>query len=510
MKLSFTLHNTYTYKSRHLDPYVYVVMMDPFASLTTALDLLARGETTSVKLCSMYLDRIESVNPAINAVVVHRPREEVLTLAAAADDLFKTSTDKPPTDKPLLGIPITIKLHVDVANLTSCADGSNTTLPTRSGPIVNSLENAGAIVIGKTNVPVNCCDYQSFNKLFGVTRNPHDLALSPGGSSGGSAAAVAAGLASFCIGTDIGGSVRVPGSLCGVYAHKPTWGLLSKSGGGDRTSPSPPTDMSTTGPITRSPEDLEIVFRTILEGGGREEFALLRHAGVSAPRVTSLCGAKIALWADDAACPVDDQVSEAIKETVALLRGAGAIVEEMRPNVDGEFLLEVYRKAVASGKGGDCDDGTGHSTERKWIEMTHKEFLANEKSRAVVRRAFNDVFDRYDVILSPVFPCGAFPHDNEDGSNQPFWRETNRTLKIMRGGIATDLPYFRGCFWPAVANLTLLPATSFPIGGGEGLGLQIVGRELDDLTTINVVKLINKLARAQRSRIGRVDKPKHA
>jgi amidase len=199
----------------------------------TAVDSAANvrsGRTTARALAKAALDRIAAVDKGIiNSVIQQTPAEKISARVSYIDGLS-------PAEKqalPLCGVPITIKEHINVAGLISTG-GSEThpgTEAEKSAPVVTALEAAGAIVIGKTNIPLYCADYQSYNKVYGRTSNPHDLALTPGGSSGGSSAAVCAGLVSICIGTDIGGSVRVPAHFCGIFAHKPTWGLISKEQG---------------------------------------------------------------------------------------------------------------------------------------------------------------------------------------------------------------------------------------------------------------------------------------
>jgi amidase len=229
---------------------------------------------------------------------------------------------------------------------------------------------------------------------------------------------------------------------------------------------------------------------SILFEGARERFAGL--ARVSLPRSTlaSLQGCRIAIWGDDPVCPVDTTVKSAVMETVALLRQAGAQVTESRPAVSSEELLRCYRECVAAANGslpwaaGKTGEGGG---------LSHNAFLRNEKSRTLIRAAFGDLFEQYDVLLSPTFPCVAFPHGEDDGADQPFYKDSDRSLP---GG----MPYWKGCFWPAVANLTLLPATAFPVqppaSGGLPVALQAVGPELSDLQLLKFVQLLEEAGKS--------------
>jgi len=430
-----------------------------------------QGGGSSVALVRAALSRIAEVDAkgGINAVVV---LDAAQALARAAD------LDRmPPAERrrlPLAGVPVTVKEHIHVAGLPATAGDPARAGPVNaSAPVVLALEAAGAVVIGKTNVPLDVADFQSFNAVYGCTSNPHDLSLTPGGSSGGSAAAVAAGLVPTCIGTDIGGSVRVPAHCCGVFAHKPTWGVISKSNGDH----APPKPLSTTGPIARHAADVSLVTR-LLFAGARERFGGLAHAVVpegAATARTSLRGCRVALWADDPVCPVDAAVSSAVRVTVALLEEEGAIVVRTKPAVDSAVLLRCYQECVGDAVDGAA--GTRSSAAR----------LETARVQCEIRAAFDDLFRNHDVLLTPTFPVVAFPHDNEDGADRPFYRPSGRTLGTTR------LPYHLGCFWPALANLTLLPATAFPVQGeadGMPVALQLIGRELDDYACLKIAELL--------------------
>jgi len=440
------------------------------------------GEITSVNLTQAALSRISTVDAegGINAIVV-LDSERALVRAAEIDELSVADKEK----LPLVGVPITVKEHINVAGLPSTAGDPNASLGPvlTSAPVVLALEATGAIVIGKTNVPLNLADYQSYNAVYGRTNNPHNLTLSPGGSSGGSSAAVAAGLVPVCIGTDIGGSVRVPAHCCGVFAHKPTWGIISKSNGGE---PAPPKALSTTGPITRCAGDLSIVSK-ILFANARDHFSGLANAILPPARVETLQGCCIALWDNDIICPVDESITSAIHATVKVLENAGAAVTLAKPEVDSEELLQCYRECV--------NDATqSQQPDEKEPMRTYEDFLVTQQTQCKIRAAFAKLFSQYDVLLTPTFPVVAFPH-NDVPADRPFYRDSPRVLP-------NGLFYHLGCFWPAIANLTLLPATAFPVQGEteESLpvALQIVGRELDDLTCLKVTELLEKAGKGTR------------
>lgn len=442
---------------------------------------IQNGKITSHELVQSTLSRVSEVDVGfINAVVV-LDTERALARSKEIDDL-------PANDKqklPLAGVPITVKEHINVAGLPSTCGDPNacSDLVTISAPVVLALQASGAVIIGKTNLPLNLADYQSYNDVYGRTNNPHNLSLSPGGSSGGSSAAVAAGIVPVCIGSDIGGSVRVPAHFCGVFAHKPSWGIISKSNGGAPTSPKA---LSTTGPITRCAADLTLISK-ILFKDAREQLSGLANAILPPARVRTLKGCRVALWNDDPVCPVDENVSSAIHATVELLKSVGAEIKIDRPNVDSEELLRCYRECVN-------DAMSSNLTKEKNARRTYSDFLDNEKIQCKIRKAFSDLFSDYDILLTPTFPVVAFPH-NDTEADRPFYRDSSRVLP-------NGLPYYLGCFWPALANLTLLPATAFPVQGEKEtslpVALQLIGRELDDMTCLQIAELLEQAGKGTR------------
>ncbi|GMH90617.1 hypothetical protein TrVE_jg5946 [Triparma verrucosa] len=465
---------------------------DTIASLAKSISSDSSA-VTSAQVVSAHLALIDASSN--NSVVVKNPR--ALDHARQHDLLSQAQKQA----LPLGGVPVTIKLHIDVAGLIS-SDGVRQYTPASNSPVIDALVKAGAIILGKTNVPVTCADYQSYNSIFGTTKNPLDSDLSPGGSSGGSASAVAEKLTQCCIGTDIGGSVRVPASFCGVFSHKPSWGIISKQ----QSHPKAPKDMSTTGPIARNARDLATVFDVLAsnDSPGREQFSGLRNAILPRSRISSLSGVSVAVWSDDESCPVSASVSSAIKKTVALLKSQGAKVKFTKPAFDSEHMLKVYRVAVAAAMASEASPESlskfrleaDTNEEAKWMVASHREWLSNEQLRAEIKAAYAELFEEYDILLTPTFPCPAFPHDQSD-ADQPFWRQSERKLDVVReDGEKVALPYFRGCFWPSVANLPLLPATSFPVYLEDAkmpVGLQAVGRELGDRTTLDFVRLLENV-----------------
>jgi len=251
-----------------------------------------RRELGSEELLDHYLERIGRLNPAINAVVT-LDEERARAEARTADRATVAGGPLPP----LHGLPVTIKDALATAGLRSTGGATELAehVPTVDAPVVASLRRAGAIVFGKTNLPRWSGDLQSFNALFGTTNNPWDLTRTPGGSSGGAAAAVAAGLTSFEIGTDIGGSIRLPAAYCGVYGHKPSFGLVPGLGYLDHArGGTTEADVNVLGPLARSAEDLELLLGLI--AGPTPDRAPAWRVELPPARHRSLAEYRVAAW----------------------------------------------------------------------------------------------------------------------------------------------------------------------------------------------------------------------
>ena len=202
-------------------------MIDPFATAIELAAAIRNKEASSLELTDMYIERVERYDGQTNAVVVHdfeRGREA----AKAADSALA----KGESAGPLHGVPMTVKEAFNVTGLPTTwgIPELRDNIASEDADYVQRLKGAGAVIFGKTNVPLNLGDFQSFNDIYGTTNNPWDLTRTPGGSSGGSSAALAAGLTALEAGSDIGGSIRNPAHYCGVYGHKPTWGIVSDEG----------------------------------------------------------------------------------------------------------------------------------------------------------------------------------------------------------------------------------------------------------------------------------------
>ena len=435
---------------------------------------IRRRELGARELLESYLARIERFSE-LNAVVT-LDAERALRLADEADAGSARSDSR----RPLHGLPITIKDQFETEGLrTTCGAAVWAEhVPERDAVPVARLRAAGAIVFGKSNVPPLCADWQTDNELFGVTRNPWNLERTPGGSSGGAAAAVAAGLTALELGGDIGGSIRIPAAWCGIYGHKPSYGLVPKRG----TLPSPPGtltegDVAVCGPLARSAEDLGLALGIL--AGPDERHAVAWGLRLPPPRECR----RVAVWCDDEAFPVAAEVRAAVEAAAAEL---GA--EPARPDVD---LAEVVRlrhqltDAVSSvaatnaelelARGLDPADDSRRAREVRFRAQPHRDWLHANERRARLRAVFDDFFRDFDALLVPPAPVAAIPHGGSE--------------RIVVDGV--EQPYWHLGAWISLAGAACLPSSVAPVGRtaqGLPLGVEIVGPYLEDRTTIELAR----------------------
>ena len=465
-------------------------------SATELAAALQRREIGSRELLDRYLDRVERLTPALNAVVAL-----AADAARARADEADAALARGESWGPLHGLPITIKDAIEVAGgmpTTSGAPELKDHRPAQSAASAQRLIDAGAVVFGKTNLPLYAGDLQSYNAVYGTTNNPWDASRTPGGSSGGSAAAIAAGLAGLELGSDIGGSIRTPAHFTGVYGHKPSYGVVSGRG----HVPGPPgqiarDDIAVIGPLGRSADDLELAL-DLLAGPNAEDAAAWR-VDLPAPRRGRLTDFRVAAWLDDPQCPVGAAVAERLHAAVDAVAAAGAKVDVgARPEVDTAASHELYLRLLygvlgagfpdavrarfeAQAKQLDPNDrGVGASMIRGTTQ-SHREWLVANEARQRLRTRWADFFRDWDVLLCPVTPTPAIPHDHSDIAT--------RTVEID----GKSHPYFVQVFWAGLTGVVYLPATSAPIGRTpEGLpvGIQNVAPYLEDRTAIRFAKLL--------------------
>lgn len=453
-------------------------------------------EISAVELLEHFLARVERLDPQINAVVV-RDVERARAAARAADEALARGA----AVGPLHGVPMTVKESYDVEGLvtTRGLERLANNVADRDALSVERLKAAGAVIFGKTNVPVSLADFQSYNPIYGVTNNPWDTSRTPGGSSGGSAAALAAGMTGFETGSDIGGSIRNPAHFCGVFGHKPTFDLLPMMGHGMPGQVAGP-DLSVIGPLGRSASDLRLGIE-VMAGPDPINARGLRFELPELDKPVSAL--RVALWRDDAVAPVDGSVSACVDAVGSALADAGASVDpSARPDFDPAEAHAVYQfllsaemasrlpdeaaealQSEAAALAPDDDSLTARTLRAQTASL--RDWKANHEQRTRLRWAWHAFFEQYDVLIAPIMATAAFPHDHSPSQGK---------RRIVVNGQAR--PYMEQLFWAGMAVGTYLPATVIPAGAdpdGLPIGVQIIGPAWGDLITIGVAERLEEL-----------------
>jgi amidase len=466
-----------------------------FLSATELAKLIRDGAVGSLELLERFVARIERYNPQVNAIVVmdlHRAREQ----AQAADRAVKAGLAL----GPLHGVPMTVKESFGVIGLptTFGLPGFRNNIATENALAVDRLSAAGAIIFGKTNVPPWLADSQSANKIHGATGNPWNLERSPGGSSGGAAAALAAGLTGLELGSDIAGSIRNPAHYCGVFGHKPTYGICPATGHG-LTPHIADADISVIGPLARSAADLEIALRAI---AGPDEIAA-RAFSFSLPpaRKNSLRDFRVAIVADDPRAEVDNEVQRELEKLGEFLgREKAQVSFAARPDFDARDLDAIYMTMVRAATATRLSDAEfaeasarARATDLRATDiatktlrgntLSHRDWIVLNETRHEFRLAWHRFFAEFDLLLCPIAVTAAFPRTAIDVSIRSF---------TVNG---KQVPYTDQLFWAGYGGLTYLPATVAPIGTtAEGLpvGVQIIGPQYEYLTCIEFARLLER------------------
>jgi amidase len=462
---------------------------------TDQIAALNARRVSAVELLEAALARHEATHPRLNAVVA-TDVEKAMAQARAVDDL----RSKGEAIGLLAGLPMTVKDTLDVVGMpaSSGLEGLRRRIA-QDASAVRQARAAGAVIWGKTNTPVMAGDWQTYNALYGTTNNPWDPTRTTGGSSGGAAAALAAGVTALEIGSDIGGSLRVPASFCGVYSHKPTWGLVDQHG---HVPPSPGSwserDLNVVGPMARSARDLRLLLAAIEDG----------PLAAKAPP-SDIREARIALWLDEPTFPLDPEVRTVVESFAAELRAAGATVTPIPSPVHAPTLIGAYQVLLGAVLGEDMPASAIRSMERmrgwaRWqmsrgagptstaamtlaYTATHREWMAADAVRARLRREIAPLFERFDAILAPITPVCAFQHDH-----RPFARR--RLMTSERQAI----PYTAMLNWIALATALHLPATAIPAGpaaSGLPVGVQLIGPLNGDARTLALAQAIEENVR---------------
>ena len=463
-----------------------------FQSATDLATAIRNRGVSASDLLEYFLGRVDRYNDKVNAIVVD-DRERARQRATEADEALERGD----VWGPLHGVPMTIKDSYDVAGLPSThgvpemADN----IPEQDALSVERLKAAGVVLFGKTNVPHRLADFQSYNDIYGTTNNPYDLSRTPGGSSGGSAAALAAGLTGFESGSDIGGSIRNPAHFCGVFGHKPTWNLLPPRG---HAPPGvlTPSDISVIGPMARSAADLELGLHAMAGPNEIESRGFKLNLGRSKKPVGEW---KVAAWATDEMAPVCSETQARVHKAARAFEAAGAAVSDSaRPDFSPAESHETYHRLlqpVMAGRLSDAeftklveeaeamapDDKSARALVRKSQTARHRDWLQANERRTQMRWAWHRFFEEWDVVLCPVMATSGFKHDHSAFGKR----------QVQVDG--KPRPYFEQVFWSGLTGVSLLPSTVVPTGlddQGLPIGIQIVGPEYSDLDTIHAAAFL--------------------
>ena len=471
----------------------------PYRTAGELLADLAARRVSSVELLDQAIARIEALDKSINAVVV-RDFDRARQAAIAADQALARGERRP-----LLGLPMTAKESFNVAGLPTTwgIPAFKDWRPTEDAVPVQRLKAAGAVIIGKTNVPVALADWQSTNPIYGTTNNPYDKERTPGGSSGGAAAALAAGYVALELGSDIGGSLRAPAHFCGVFAHKPTYGVIARRGHNFPRQPALPSygdGLAVVGPMARSAQDIALAFG-VIAGPDEQRDGIGWRMALPPPRHRALRDFRVLVIDTHPLCPTADVIRTALAQLADKLGKEGATVARQSPllpdlaegtrnymrllgpvmtNGRPPEFYEQMRSLAATLK---PDDQSLDAIYVRSANFSWREWEAANMVRTRLQHQWAALFKEWDVVLCPTMPTPAFKHDHAEASV--------RRLDVD----GQSQPYVNNFVWAGPATPVGLPATVAPIARtatGLPIGVQIIGPYLEDLTPIQFAQLLEQ------------------
>ncbi|GAA0380326.1 amidase [Streptomyces blastmyceticus] len=458
---------------------------------------LRAGEVTSAELTDEAIARIERDDTAINAICV--PDFDRARAAAHGADQARARGE----DRPLLGIPVTVKESYNIAGLPTTwgMPPHRDYMPAEDALQVSRLKAAGAVVLGKTNVPSGLQDIQSFNEIYGTTNNPWDHGRTSGGSSGGSAAALASGFGALSIGSDLAGSLRTPAHFCGIYAHKPTLGLAATRGMVPPLAPALPADLdlAVVGPMARTARDLTLLLDVM---AGPDPLTLGKAHDLTLPpaRHERLGDFRVLILDEHPLIPTGSAVRAGVNRVADALVDGGARVERHTPLLPdlteaavlytqllgsgARFPVEMYEQLRTRAAGLSADDRSLDAVRLRGLVFSHRDWIEANNRRELHRHSWRQLFAEFDAVVCPITPTPAFPHDHNPDPGE-------RRLDID----GVEYPYFDQLVWAGLATMPGLPATAIPAGrspGGLPVGVQLIGPMYEDRTPLRLAELLEQ------------------
>ncbi|MCM3920402.1 amidase [Frankia sp. AiPs1] len=471
-------------------------------SLRTAEESAAAlhaGAVTSVELTDEAIARIERDDKMINAICV--PDFDRARAAARGADQARARGEV----RPLLGIPVTVKESYNIAGLPTTwgMPQHANYLPAEDAVQVSRLRAAGAVVLAKTNVPVGLQDIQTFNEIYGTTNNPWDHDRTPGGSSGGSAAALASGFGALSIGSDLAGSLRTPAHFCGVYAHKPTLGLAATRGMVAPSAPALPTDLdlAVVGPMARTAGDLSLLL-DVMAGPDPLTFGVAHHVTLPPARHERLADFRVLVLEEHPLLATGSAVRAGVHRVADALVNGGARVERHSPLLPdltdaatlytqllfsgsvARFPVEAYEQLRTRAAGLSADDRSLDAARLRAMVFSHRDWIEANNRRELHRHGWRQLFAEFDAVVCPITPTPAFGHDHHPDP---------RERRIDIDGV--EYPYFDQLVWAGLATLAGLPATAIPAGrspAGLPVGVQLIGPMFEDRTPLRLAELLEQ------------------
>jgi amidase len=470
-----------------------------FRSACQLAAALRAGEVSSVELTDTAIAGIERYDGEINAICV--PDFGRARAAARHADRARSRGE----DRPLLGIPVTVKESYNMVGMPTTwgMPQYRNFVPTADAVQVSRLKAAGAVVLGKTNVPLGLQDLQSFNEIYGTTTNPRNRGRTSGGSSGGSAAALASGFGALSIGSDIAGSLRTPAHFCGVYGHKPTLGLAAMRGMTPPPAPALPTeaDLAVVGPMARTARDLTLLL-DVMAGPDPLTLGVAHQVTLPPARGETLRDFRVLVLDQHPLIATGAAVRAGVNRVADALVASGARIERHSPLLPdlaeaasvytqllfsgsvARFPVDTYEQLRARAAGLSARDHSLDAARLRGMALSHRDWIEVNNLRELHRHGWRQLFCEFDAVACPITPTPAFPHDHN-----PDLLE--RRLDID----GVEYPYFDQLVWAGLASMPGLPATAIPAGRSpEGLpvGVQLIGPMFGDRTTMRLAELLEQ------------------